>query len=58
METTINLYQKIWAASDDLRSQMDAKKRLKYLMLNDYLQIIENLYKIIISKHECGFFIE
>lgn len=58
METTINLYQKLWAASDDLRSQMDAKKRLKYLMLNDYLQIIENLYKIIISKHECRFFIE
>ena len=40
METTINLYQKLWAASDDLRSQMDAneyKKRLKYLILSDYI---------------------
>ena len=26
METSINLYQKLWAASDDLRSQMDANE--------------------------------
>ena len=32
METKINLYQKLWAASDDLRSQMDAnEKKVKIL---------------------------
>lgn len=32
METTINLYQKLWAASDDLRSQMDANEYKNYLL--------------------------
>ena len=32
METTINLYQKLWQASDDLRSQMDANEYKNYLL--------------------------
>ena len=32
METTINLYQKLWADSDDLRSQMDANEYKNYLL--------------------------
>lgn len=32
METTINLYQKLWAASDGLRSQMDANEYKNYLL--------------------------
>ena len=32
METSINLYQKLWAASDDLRSQMDANEYKNYLL--------------------------
>lgn len=32
METTTNLYQKLWAASDDLRSQMDANEYKNYLL--------------------------
>lgn len=32
METTINLYQKLWATSDDLRSQMDANEYKNYLL--------------------------
>ena len=32
METSVNLYQKLWAASDDLRSQMDANEYKNYLL--------------------------
>lgn len=32
METTISLYQKLWQASDDLRSQMDANEYNNYLL--------------------------
>lgn len=32
METTINLYQKLWHASDDFRSQMDANEYKNYLL--------------------------
>lgn len=53
METSVNLYQKLWAASDDLRSQMDANEYKNYLlgiifykylsdkMLNEVREILE-----------------
>lgn len=53
METSINLYQKLWAASDDLRSKMDANEYKNYLlgiifykylsdkMLNEVREILE-----------------
>ena len=53
MQTSVNLYQKLWAASDDLRSQMDANEYKNYLlgiifykylsdkMLNEVREILE-----------------
>lgn len=32
METTNNLYQKLWSASDDLRNFMDANEYKNYLL--------------------------
>ena len=43
METTINLYQKLLASSDDLRSQMDANEYKNYLLAS-------NLYKYLSDK--------
>lgn len=53
METTINLYQKLWATSDDLRSQMDANE-----YKNNFLVIIFNLLNLeIIEKINDDFII-
>ena len=34
MDTTNKLYQKLWSASDNLRSQMDANKYKRKLLAN------------------------
>lgn len=53
METTNNLYQKLWSASDDLRNFMDANEYKNYLLgiiFYKYLYDLNVLWKSVIFK--------
>ena len=42
METTINLYQKLWLASFDLCSKMDANNYKNYLLANNFYKYLSD----------------
>mgnify|MGYP002713409360 CR=1 FL=1 len=50
METTNNLYQKLWSASDDLRNFMDANEYKNYLLGIIFYKYLSDLI-LVEEKH-------